>query len=451
MATKTEIPQTFNKEEVQRHVQHPLQLVRTYIRNYIILEGVALTLLCGIGLFWLGLALDYGLFHFDFPLIKVYGVDWIFEFNEIDDSGVSSLVCRIMVLALIAIGLAVLGFSKVVVRWMSDFNDQAIALVLERRFPNQLGDRLITAVELSDPKLAAKYGFSQAMIEKTIMEAVDLIKTLPVSLVFNWGRLAWLWVFVVLSSVGMLAANMAVFTSASAMFSDKWISPSGFTWRFYHVASIWTERNVFMMDTYWPRRAHLEITGFQPSRTERPTDMRVAKDDKRPELRVRAFQWVVADRSAPSGWRPLRWKDLPGFLPDDVVKAVNIPKDFPHWKLELDELEPELLNAMYKESEIPVTQWSGEFREHRKDPEVKRKVKGRNGDARLDTWLDWTEWTVDKLGVQKENVALRDPNVVKPAQAASTVGLLAFPTVEGRMLAGQGLFPGRTDHTADPA
>ncbi|MBM3993660.1 MAG: PDZ domain-containing protein [Planctomycetes bacterium] len=451
MSTATGKAQKFDKDEAQQIVQHPLQLVRKYIRAYIILEGVALTLLCVIGLFWVGLALDFGLFNLDFPLVKVYGVDWIFEFNEVDDSGISSLVCRIMVVVLVGVALAIYGFSTVVMRWLSDFNDQAIALVLEKRFPNQLGDRLITAVELSDPALATKYGFSKAMVEKTIMEAVELIQTLPVSLVFNWSRLVWLWVFVALSSVGMLLANLAIFTSATAAFSDKWMSPYAFTWKFYHTASIWAERNIFMQNTYWPRRAHLEITGFQASRKERPTDMRVAKDGSRPELRVRAFQWVVADRTTPTGWRPLLWNDLPKFLPQDVLAGVDIPKEFPYWKLELDELEPEILNALYKESEIPVTQWSGAFRELRQDPEVKRKVKNRGAEKRLDQWVDWKQWTVDKLSVQKVHLAARDRKVVGPAFGASTVGLLAVPSPQARTLAAQGAFPGRTDYTLDPA
>ena len=41
-------------------------------------------------------------------------------------------------------------------------------LMLERKFPALLGDRLITAVELSDPEEAAKLGYSPAMIRETI-------------------------------------------------------------------------------------------------------------------------------------------------------------------------------------------------------------------------------------------------------------------------------------------
>src|SRR5205085_6781328 len=123
---------------------------------------------------------------------------------------------------------------------LREFNDRAIALVLERRFPKQLGDRLITAIELADPKLAAKYGYSQAMVEKTITDAVMLIKSLPVGLVFNWRRLVGLWLWLAAASVGTLIATMLIFTTATG-FTDKWMTPYGFSWRFYDVAAIWTE------------------------------------------------------------------------------------------------------------------------------------------------------------------------------------------------------------------
>ena len=64
MATVSE-PKTFNHDETQRRVRHPLQLLRKYIRAYVILEGVALTILAAAVLFWLGLAFDFGLFKID--------------------------------------------------------------------------------------------------------------------------------------------------------------------------------------------------------------------------------------------------------------------------------------------------------------------------------------------------------------------------------------------------
>src|ERR1051325_10538032 len=97
MATAT-LPKQFNYEDAKRKVGHPLQRVRAYIRQYIVLEGLALVLLAASLVFWIGLTLDFGLMLIDFDLIKVYGIDWILELNELDQSGIASLGFRIIVL-----------------------------------------------------------------------------------------------------------------------------------------------------------------------------------------------------------------------------------------------------------------------------------------------------------------------------------------------------------------
>jgi hypothetical protein len=330
MATVTPTPR-FNHEETQQRVRHPLQVVRKYIRRYIILEGVALTLLCAALLFWLGLAFDFGLYKFDIDLLGVHGIDWIQELNDVDPAGGSSFWIRVILLSATVVGLVVLGVSKVVMRWLREFNDQAIALVLERRFHKQLGDRLITAVELADPKLSKRYGYSQAMVEKTILDAVETLKDLPVASVFNWGRLVSLWLYVVAATAGMLLFTMAVFCIGS-FFTDYPLTPYSFAWKFGDVAAIWTERNILMDNTYWPRRAYLVIEGFEPS-ANNPNEMRVARDDARPDLQARALQWVLADRLAPNGWRALYWRDLPGLLDAGLVGDVAFPKELAQMRL----------------------------------------------------------------------------------------------------------------------
>ena len=310
MATVTK-SKPFNHEETQRHVRSPLQAVRTIIRRYIILEGLALFLLAAACLFWLGLAFDFGLFKFDFDLLGVHGIDWILLLNDVDTTGNSSLAVRVILLLAVVVGLLAFGFYKVGLRWFREFNDRAVALVLERRFPQELGDRLITAVELADPKLSQKYGYSQAMVEKTIQEAVDILRKLPIAAVFNWRRLYVLWSLVGVATVGLLLFSMAAFCAGSLV-TDRPMNPYVYSWKFYDTASIWTERNVLMMKTYWPRRAHLEIGRFQPSALDK-NDMRVPLSDERTALTVRAYEWVIADRNeeaAPYGWRPLAWKDL---------------------------------------------------------------------------------------------------------------------------------------------
>ena len=406
MATVTR-PHPFNHEESQASVRHPLHLLRKYIRRYIILEGVALTLLCASLLFWLGLAFDFGLYKFDIDSIGVHGIDWIQEFNELDPAGNSSFWIRVILLSATVVGLLVLGISKVVMRWLREFNDQAIALVLERRFPKQLGDRLITAVELADPKLSKRYGYSQAMVEKTILEAVETLKRLPVADVFNWRRLYSLWFYVGLASVGVFVVNMVAFCVGS-FFTEGALTPYSFTWKFYDVATIWTERNVLMMNTYWPRRAHLELVRFQPALADK-SEMRVARDDARPDLQVRAIEWVIADRAVPHGWRALTWADLAthGIVEKALLDRAAIPKDFGDWKIDPDELEPNLAAALFGADLTAKS--SSAMRKLLEQETVKKRGVERGAEQQLAAWLDWTTWSVDKLAQQMEMDEVRNP------------------------------------------
>ena len=402
MATVTRETSPFNHEETQRRVRHPLQLLRGYIRRYIILEGVALTLLVASLLFWVGLAFDFGLFLFNVPLLGVHGIDWILELNDIDPSGGSSFGIRVIIITVVVVGLLALGLTRVVLRWFREFNDNALALVLERRFRKELGDRLITAVELADPALAKKYGFSQAMVEKTISEAVETLKRLPVADVFNWGRLTRLWLLLGASTVGVWLVVMAL-CCVGSFFTASPMTPLDFGWKFYDVASIWGERNLLLMNTYWPRSAYLEIGRFPAGKTE----MRVARDDARPDLHVRAFEWVIADRKAPHGWRALTWKDLSEkkLVDQALLSRVTIPRDFAAWQLDVDDLEPNLVAALFV-GETPSRK-SGELRAHLSKEAMQKKIAERGAENEVARWLDWQEWSMDQIGQQMEETEVR--------------------------------------------
>src|SRR2546421_1996278 len=130
MATVT-IPKTsFNRDESQRRVRHPLQRLRSYIRTYVTAEGLAILGLYLALWFWIGLLLDFGFF-------KAFGVDWVETLPR---------AFRAIVLAALVAGLVAVVTSRVLLRFFRDFRDGPLALVLERRFPHDLGDRLITAV-----------------------------------------------------------------------------------------------------------------------------------------------------------------------------------------------------------------------------------------------------------------------------------------------------------------
>ncbi len=319
MATATS-PTTapFNREESHRRVQHPLERLRSYIRLYVTAEGLAVLFLYLALWFWIGLLLDYGFF-------KAFGVDWVQELPW---------GFRAVLLTGLVAGLLTVVTIKVLLRLWREFRPEALALVLERRFPHELGDRLITAVELADPELAQRYGFSQAMIDQTIRDAAVRLDHLPVPEVFDWRRLRRQGIAVLLLTLVLFALlGLAYCVVQQSGIDDFWP-------RFQNVSAIWFERNVLLANTIWPRRAHLELVNFPES-----GEIKVGRDAPPPPLRVRAIRWVIADVQALEGWRPLRWQDLSADLLGQDMPAVALPAGWRDWSMDQVETQLDKLDA----------------------------------------------------------------------------------------------------------
>src|SRR5690242_5459577 len=71
IAPPSQVP-TFDRDAAQRRVRHPLQSLRGYIRAFVTLEGVSVAVLFLALWFWIGIALDYGIF-------QLLQFDWIQE------------------------------------------------------------------------------------------------------------------------------------------------------------------------------------------------------------------------------------------------------------------------------------------------------------------------------------------------------------------------------------
>ncbi len=397
MATVTPPPAVWNRVEVDRRVRHPLQSLRGYIRLYVSLEGAAIAL-CYLALwFWVSLALDYGAF-------ALLGFDWIQELQSIDEAGQpTSWAFRLALLLLLLLGLLSVAALKIVWRLGKEFRDQALALVLERRFVRQLGDRLITAVEMADPKLAQKYGFSQALIDQTIRDAADRVESVPVRGVFNWRRLYWWWWAVGFLTVGLYVL-VGVVTCLGAAATGGNGSPLHFLGQFHNVAGIWGERHLLLLDTYWPRNAYLEIVRFQGSQ-HRPNEMRVGRDEHRPDVQVRAYQWVVADTRVAGGWRPLRWQDLDQFLDRALLQQCALPPDWGQWIIDLDELAASVPNGVLPADWQGKT--SGVLRREAQKPASRQAIASVQAEQAVEDLLDWRTWTVDRLAKQEEEGEVR--------------------------------------------
>jgi hypothetical protein len=281
MATATDKPAL--PTAISGEITHPLDQLRGTIRRYVVIEGLLSAGLFVAGWFVLGLLVDFGLF-------KAATWDWVVD---------GPWWLRFAALCVSLLLLVTILALRIARRLSKELSYPALALVLERRFPKLLGDRLITAVELADVPQAARHGYSAEMVVQTIAEARERVARVPVHEVFNWRRLramGKLLCGILLSAlvVGYVAYGIGVGT----------LNPYKYGWRAAHVVGIFLERDVLLWDTPWPRRAHLEVVGFPDE------GLKIAKDAQPPRVQARAFKWVVSDRSAPLGWRPMVWSDV---------------------------------------------------------------------------------------------------------------------------------------------
>ncbi|MFL5330391.1 MAG: hypothetical protein ACJ8C4_15930 [Gemmataceae bacterium] len=295
----------------QTDVQHPLTRLGGAIRRYVAIEGAAAVGMFLALWFWLGLAADFGSF-------KLFNWDWVQEWPR---------SFRGVLLVGLSVGLLGVVIFKLVRRLTVDFAPAGLALVLEKKFPARLGDRLITAVELADLDRAESQGYSRAMIEETMREASSRVGEVPFHDVFDWSRLKRLKWWAIALAVG----PFLIFGSAYS--AIKRTNPAhDFLPRFREVTVTWIKRDLLLRDVIWPRRAMLELLDFPES-----GELKVGRDSAAPRLRIRARRWVWADASVPEGWRQMTWADLsPEFL-GSAIPAL--PSEFMGKDTSLDRLE----------------------------------------------------------------------------------------------------------------
>src|SRR3954467_4551908 len=117
MATATPPKPSWDRNEAQQRVRHPLERLRGYIRFYVGAEGLAVLIIYLALWFWIGLLLDFGFF-------KAFGVDWV---------EVLPRAFRGIILVGLIAGLLTVVTVRVFLRFFREFRDSALALVLERR------------------------------------------------------------------------------------------------------------------------------------------------------------------------------------------------------------------------------------------------------------------------------------------------------------------------------
>jgi hypothetical protein len=165
--------QTTSTYRPDEKLVHPLTKLQGLIRRFVLLDvilfvGLFLTLW-----FWVGVAFDYGLF-------KVAKADIAQQYTPI---------IRVVLLLLVGGLLITLVVFRIRGLLHKDLSLPSLALVLEKRYPKILGDRLITAIEMADEAKAEREGYSVDLVRNTVNEARERIDQVNVNSVFQWSKL----------------------------------------------------------------------------------------------------------------------------------------------------------------------------------------------------------------------------------------------------------------------
>ncbi len=270
-------------------IRRTLDDLRAHIRRYVLIEGICavVAILCVI--FWVTLSFD--VVHFQLRKLELPG--WF------------RTICSLGALGLLTAAVAVWLFARL----MRSFRSRALALVLEKRFP-ELGDRLITAVELSDDPSRKQTDLGGAMLQRTIDDAASAAGRLDLGEVFNPAPLRR-WVIAAVVLVVSILGFGAIRTQAMERWFNAFVLLRDDYWEPYRRSAMTVKVLVqpgdqvkeFASDgTYkHPRGADLTLLAEVPEGREVPEDV---------SLSYRAFGGTGTSRGtvpmAQSGERKFR-------------------------------------------------------------------------------------------------------------------------------------------------
>ena len=193
-----------------------LDRLRSRIRSYVLWEGVALVVVLLGALFW-----------------GSFLVDWCyFQLSRLELPRWFRAAVLVAGIGLLAAGVV----SWIALRLFRAFRTKALALVLERRFP-ELDDRLITAVEAAEGAETTDSPITSAMLRHTIVEAARTASGLDLGSVFDRKPLRRA---VVTASVLVASILGLAVTNSAAM--ERWVA--GY---------------LGLRDGYWPRETELIV------------------------------------------------------------------------------------------------------------------------------------------------------------------------------------------------
>lgn len=236
------------RPELPIAVAELLDKLRRQIRRYVWREGLSQAIA------WLGIAFWASL-----------AIDWFFE----PPSRVRA--------AMLAVGIGVflwIVVQRIVGRMVTPLRDSAMAMLLERHFP-QFQESLLTAVELT-ARGADPAECNPAMLDETCRLAAEPAGRIDVRRVFNPAPLRQSAI-----AAALLVVSIGLFAVALP-----------------ELLTIWTQRVALLADdVLWPRNTRLEVDGFAHGaiKVARGTDLQVvAKADLR---------WPVAPQTVQVRYR----------------------------------------------------------------------------------------------------------------------------------------------------
>jgi len=240
--------------------------LRRRIRSYIVWDAVLAMAAVVLAAFWIGLLLDY--------LPVVLGG------TEMPRSA------RMVLLVVLAGVLIVLVRRLLVGRLQRALPDDSLALLLERQHP-EIGGRLVTAVQLSDPRRTGD-AHAPELLQQVHQEAVESVGNVDSSRVFCWDpikRKALVVVPLMLAVVALLLLSPNVFGRAAS-------------------------RLLLLTDQPWPRKASLEMVGIEVPRVT------AAEDDTGALVRIPFENGVVRLGKGTSATLKVRAKADDAIVPD---------------------------------------------------------------------------------------------------------------------------------------
>jgi hypothetical protein len=230
--------------ELPAGVQQKLREVRSGIRKYVWLEGLAAIVIALAAAFWIGLLLD-----------------WLLE---------PPPSVRIAGMAIAAAVVLWIAHRYLLRRVFVRLSNASIALLLERRFP-ELGEHMLTAVDMAAPDTDAET-YNPELVARTHQAASRAIGGVNSEQLFRRGPL----VRAIVAAV-LLTATIPVFAFAARDAFHTWIE------------------RIALDPEPWPRRVHLEVVGFPPDNEGTRTHKLALDDDLELLVHADTDNFVVPD------------------------------------------------------------------------------------------------------------------------------------------------------------